>query len=237
MVRFLPVLLVVVAMVSVVVYIRFFRAVEPQPTASTPETIETTLPPSVQGLPLAQVSQAPKPTATPPVINPAGSALSNLSAVEARVKSLETTVTNLQAQLNQQNQTAQTTAPAAGSSKRSPVYIPLGSGGQWNDQNWFSLTSYEVSVDPAEYEGYSNMQLEVNMRLVQAAGKAYARLYNVTDGSEIASSEVSTESEKAVLLTSTIFKLPVGRKTYRLQVKSTYGFNIELQTARIKVSF
>lgn len=218
-------------MLSVVVYLRFFK------DAGLPENLQQE---TVQALPTplpqAQVSQPPKPTATPPVINPAGSALSNLSAIETRVKNLETAVTNLQTQLNQQSQPGQA-APTASSPKRSPVYIPLGSGGQWNDQNWLSLTSYEVSVDPAEYDGYSNMQLEVNMRLVQAAGKAYARLYNVTDGSEITSSEVSTESDKSALLTSSTFKLPAGKKTYRLQIKSTYGFNIELQTARIKVSF
>lgn len=236
MARLLPVVLVVVAMVSVVVYLRFFRGegLPPGPQTETVQALPTPVP-----LPEIQTGQqpagTPKPTASP-VINPGGSALSNLSAIEARVKSLESAVTSLQTQLNQQNQTTQTTTTQT-ASKKSPVYIPLGSGGQWNDQNWFALTSYEASIDPAEYEGYLSMQLEVNMRLVQAAGKAYARLYNVTDGSEIASSEVSTESDKSVLLTSTSFKLPAGRKTYRLQVKSTYGFNIELQTARIKVSF
>ena len=234
MVKVLPALLVVAAMVSVVVYIRFFKAVEPLLPASTSETVETLPTPNQSGSGQAPVAQSPKPTALP-VINPGGSALSNLSAVEARVKSLEAAVTALQTQLNQQNQTTtQTTTTAV---KRTPVYIPLGSGGQWNDQNWLSLSSYEVSVDPAEYEGYLNMQLEVNMRLVQAAGIAYARIYNQSGGSDIANSEVSTESDKSVLLTSATFKLPAGRKTYRLQVKSTYGFNIELQTARIKVSF
>lgn len=233
--KFLPVVFVFLAMVSVVVYLRFFRGLETLPSESQPETVQALPTP----LPLPQVSQppadSPKPT-TVPVINSSGGALSNLSAIEARVKNLETTVVNLQAQLNQQSQPAQASTTQT-ATKKTPVYIPIGAGGQWNDQNWLALTSYEASIDPAEYEGYSNMQLEVNMRLVQAAGIAYARLYNVTDSTDIASSQVSTESDKSVLLTSSTFKLLAGRKTYRLQIKSTYGFNIELQTARIKVSF
>ncbi len=230
--KFLPVTFVVVAMVSVVAYIALFRDRETPPVKQEVTEVVPLQPVELPAAPPSQQVPVPKPTTAPP---PAGSqgALSSLSAMEARIKTLETAVSNLQSQVNQ-TQTTQTTTTTT--TKKAPVYIPLGSGGQWNDQNWLALSSYEVSVDPAEYEGYTNMQLEVNMRLVQAAGKAYARLYNVTDGNEIVS-EVSTELDKAVLLTSTTFKLPTGRKTYRLQVKSTYGFNIELQTARIKVSF
>lgn len=164
-----------------------------------------------------------------------GTGTQNSSSLENRVKTLEMTVTQMQGQINSLKPATAQTTPAA--SKQAPLYIPLGSGGTLNDQNWLALSTYEVLIDPADYPGYSNMQLEVNMRLVQTAGEAKARLYNVTDGSDIANSEVTVTADKATLGTSHTFTLPTGRKTYRLQAKSTQGFTLELQTARIKVNF
>ncbi len=121
-------------------------------------------------------------------------------------------------------------------SKSPSLYIPLGSGGTAGDKAWSSVPGYEVSLDPADYPGYSGMQLEVNFRMLEIAGVGMARLYNQTDN-QAASGELSIAADNFSLQTTPSFKLPSGKKTYRLQIKSTYGANLEIQNARIKVYY
>ncbi len=145
---------------------------------------------------------------------------------EERIKSLEQTVAQLKSQKLSND------IPA----RFSPLYIPLGSGGTAGDKGWYSVPGYEVLVDPVDYAGYSGMQMEVNFRMTEVAGVGMARLYNQTDN-RAASGEVTIASDNFSLQATPNFKLPAGRKTYRLQIKSTYGVNLEIQSARIKVSF
>lgn len=158
----------------------------------------------------------------------------NGSTDSQKIKDLETTITQLQAKVAALEQTDRTFQPSSGATP--VVYIPLGSGGSTDDKNWFGLDGYEVSLNPADYPGYSNMYLEVTLRLVEKVGTSYARLYSMTDNKAI-SSELSSTQEKNTLLTSSGFKLPDGSKTYRLQVKSSEGYQVLLQNSRIKVTF
>lgn len=120
---------------------------------------------------------------------------------------------------------------------KNPVYIPLGSNsGPWSDQNWNTLNEYEVLINPANYVGYSSMQLEVNFRIIELAGTASVRLYNVSDNTAI-SSQLDATSTVFGLYTSSTFTLSSGSKTYKLQAKSSAGKDLYIQTARIKVNF
>lgn len=159
--------------------------------------------------------------------NPSSASLdSRLSNVEAEVTALKVRISALE---------KATPAPAASQAK-STVYIPLGAGGSWSDIDWHSLPEYEISLDPANYPGYSGMYLEVNFRMAESAGTGSVRLYNVTDNSAL-SSQLDTTSTAFSLQTSSSFKLPSGAKTYRLQVKSSQGKDLFIQSARIKVNF
>lgn len=151
-----------------------------------------------------------------------------LSAVEAGLTELKARVSSLE------NATPVTTTTTT---SKSTVYIPLGSGGgPWANTDWYSMLEYEVSLDPANYPGYTGMILEVTLRLVEAAGTGSVRLYNTTDGTAI-SGQLDTTSSTFSLKTSSSFKLPSGSKTYRLQVKSTANKDLYIQSARIKVNF
>lgn len=154
---------------------------------------------------------------------------------DTKIKNLESAVANLQNQIDVLRGTSSQITPT--SVKKSPVYIPLGSGGTANDRNWYLVTSYQASINPGDYPGYSNIQLEMVMNLNEAVGEARARIYSSSDKSAVSSSNVSTTSTTATLLTSGGFTLPSGAKTYVLQVQSTEGYTVNLQSARIKVNF
>lgn len=159
--------------------------------------------------------------------------ITSSGSLDSRVTAVETAVTELKARVAALEKA--TPAPAASTSKAT-VYIPLGSAGTVSSSDWTSLNTFQVSIDPAQYPGYTSMQLEVNMRLNQPGGTLYARLYNSSSGAAT-SSEVSSTSTSSSTFTSSTFSLPTGSKTYILQAKTSDATQAFLDTARIKVNF
>lgn len=159
---------------------------------------------------------------------------SSSNSSDSKLNSLDSQVTELKARVSALEKA--TPAPAVTTASQSTVYIPLGSGGVWTNTDWQSLPEYEVSLNPDNFPNYSGMTLEVTFRLDDPAGTASVRLYNVTDSSTT-SSQLDSISTTYILKSSSSFKLTSGTKTYRLQVKSSGGKNLFIQTARIKVSY
>lgn len=155
------------------------------------------------------------------------------ASLDYRLKTLETSALDLKARVSALEKPIPTSPPTT---SKPPLYIPLGTGGSSGDQNWLSILTYQVELNPSDYAGYSGVILEVNMKLNQASGTGYARLYNSTDSSAV-SSEISTTSDKYSWLSSSSFTLSTGKKTYRLQLKSSTGTEISIQNARLKISF
>ena len=158
-------------------------------------------------------------------------------SVDARVQSLENTVANLQVQINQLKGSA-STADTTTTGTRSPVYIPLGWNGSGSTQDWSSVTTQTISIDPGDYAGYTSMQFSANLSVYQGNGTAYARLYDSDDGLAIIPSQVSSATGDYAWVSSGTFQLPAtSPKTYMLQVKTTTGYPAQVQNARIKVNF
>ena len=193
-----------------------------------PIEVPSTLPDVVES---DQDAVEPKVTTTK---TPAPSVVSlqSNSSVDAKIAALETVINDLRIKVANLEKSSSTQT----SSSKSTVYIPLGSGGYWGNTDWYSLAEYEISLDPNNYPGYSGMQLEVIFRLAEASGTGYVRLFNITDNSAI-SSELFTTSTTFGLQTSSSFKLSSGTKVYKLQIKSSGGKDLYIQSARIKVSF
>lgn len=172
------------------------------------------------------VSQVNNLKSSPP---PNGS--SNIS--DSRLNELEAEVTELKMRVA----TLEQATPAPVSVSKSAVYIPLGSAaGPWVNIDWSTVDEYTASLNPNDYPGYSGMNLEVNLRLVEAMGTGSVRLYNVTSGSAL-SSQVDTITSSFSLQSSSSFKLASGQNTYKLQVKSSERRELFIQSARIKVNF
>ncbi|MBI2017725.1 hypothetical protein HYS92_01610 [Candidatus Daviesbacteria bacterium] len=158
---------------------------------------------------------------------------SSNSSIDTRIDAVEASDIDLKARVS----ALENATPAPVSSSKSTVYIPLGSGGgPWANSDWYSTPEYQVSLDPANYPGYTGMNLEVTFRMVESAGTASVRLYNSTD-SQATSSQVDTTSTSFSVYTTSSFKLASGNKNYILQLKSTEGKNIFIQNARIRVNF
>lgn len=233
MLKLLPVGIVILLMVAVSSYIAFFRPPtnpgSPSPAAET-KTTKPSISPSAspQPVPVTAPIQSSVPTSPKDL-------QSQIDLLKKDISDLKTQLTQQQAQIaSTQNQTTQTTQT---SPPRVPVYIPLGWVGSGSSLDFAALTTQELAIDSNDYSGYKNMQLEVNLRIYQGNGKAFARLYNNTDFTAVNGSEVSTASSDYTWVSSSTFSLPSGKKTYRIQLKSLTGYSADVQNARIKVNF
>ncbi len=184
------------------------------------------------------------------------------ASLEDRVKSLEDLVSKLVTQVNAlKPQSSSSTDPKtavleaslteltvrvavlekAGSTTtltgKYPLYIPMGgAGGPWDNNDWVTQDDFVASVNPDNYPGYKNMQLEAVGRLIESAGTGSVRLYNSTDSSVI-TSQTDVISSTSTLKTSPTFTLPAGSKTYKIQTKVSGGKHLLVQSVRIKVNF
>lgn len=243
MARLLPIVIIIALFVGVLFYIRSQTSLKsPVPVAEIPQKIESNINSSSEEK-IKTLEESVKLLATEigkvnlslDSLKKGGAQNTTSPMTDTKIKNLETQVADLQSQINSlKSPTSQTTQT---STKKSPEYIPLGSGGTSGDRNYSNINSYQISIDPADYSGYSGMQLEVIFNLNEAVGTANGRLYNSSDSQAVGSSNLSTTSSTANLVSSGSFKLPSGRKTYILQVQSTQGYTVNIQSARIKVSF
>ena len=154
------------------------------------------------------------------------------TAPDPKLNTLEAQVTELKSRVS----ALEKATPAPQTASQSVIYIPLGAGGVWTNTDWQSLPEYEISLNPDNFPNYSGMTIEATFRLDDPSGTASVRLYNMTDSSAT-SSQLDSTSTTYTLKSSSSFKLASGTKTYRLQVKSSGGKNLFIQTARIKVNF
>lgn len=238
MVRLLPFILIPVLIIGGLWFWRFSASKEILTTPQTPEQDSglVEVPKTLPAASLEDRMQSLEEALAKLQVNPEPSDLkiNSSDSLDSRISNAESAVTELKARVSALEKA--TPVPVTSSTKY-PLYIPLGAGGgPWGDKGWYALNEYQVSINSDNYSGYSSMQLEVNFRLVSQSGTASVRLYNVTDGSSI-SPQVDTTSDTFSLKTSGTFKLPAGQKTYTLQVKSTDGTNLFIQSARIKVNF
>jgi hypothetical protein len=232
---FAPIILIVGILATLMVggtalLVNNTRTISPSPK---PTPIDSPTPlPSGQSL-LNTATSSALPVTTPPPLTPQTTVTT--TSQDTKITKLENTITDLIARIKQlESQPLPTPAP---SSTRSPIYIPLGPGTSVSSVDWSTASVPIITLNPADYPGYTNMQLEVTFQIFQANGTAYARLAVPADGTAVLSSQVSTTSSDYTTVTSSGFQLGSGQKTYKLQLKSTTGFSTNVQFARIKVNF
>lgn len=244
MIRFLPFILVPVLIIAGLGFWRFTatkKPVTPQVAESETSTVPVEVP---KILPQATVEDRVKGLEDTmakivPQVNSLKSSGTQTPAsgiLDPRVASLESAVTDLKTRVAALEKNTQV-ALLSSTSSQPPIYIPIGSSaGPWTNTDWSTLNEYEISLDPASYPGYTGMVLEANFRVADPAGTGSVRLYNVTDAS-VLSSQLDTTSTSFKLYATSAFRLAGGQKTYKLQMKSSGGKDLYIQTARIKVSF
>ena len=79
------------------------------------------------------------------------------------------------------------------------------------------------------------MIFEAFLRIPTGNGRAYAKLYNVTDKHDVWFSEVMVEGGNTQRVESKNIGLDAGRKIYRVTMKTAMGYEAVLESARLKI--
>ena len=223
MIKLLPFILIPVLIIGALGYWRYTSIKQSITPASLSQDAPDIQPLEVpKTLPAVTVTSTPIPT---PTSTPAPSSSTQLNNMEASITDLKMRVSALE----------KSSQPVSTSSKAT-AYIPLGAGGTWSYSSFTTLSDYQISLDPANFSGYTSMVLEVIFRVVDSDTTTSVRFYNTSDSS-VVSSEVSTASSSFNLASSSSFKLASSSKTYVLQAKNSAGRTFFIQLARLRVNY
>lgn len=113
-------------------------------------------------------------------------------------------------------------------------YIPLGSS-SITTTDWVDVPGIEAYVAPSNYGTLKEMYFEASLRIPSGAGQAFARVKNVTDNVSLIESEITHEGTMGKLLSSGKIPIPATTKLYRLQIKSSLGNQVVIDTSRLKL--
>lgn len=228
MIKLLPIALLITLALGFVTF-KVFTNNQVKVTSTTPVQSESL----TSQIPLEEVS---------PTAEPAPSETDTITSLQEKIKSLEDIINDLKQrivvleskQTTSVSSTSQSTQSTSSTSK-APAYIPLAASGSSSVGDWANISGTTVTINPADYPGYTSMQFEGNIQIFQQ-GKAFARV-GATDGTSVLSSEISTTSTSYTYVISSNFTLP-SKKDYQLQLKSLVtGYAAQIQNARIKVNF
>ena len=114
------------------------------------------------------------------------------------------------------------------------IYVPLGNGSTKNSE-WVEISGAETVLDTANFSKIKSVIFEAFLSIPTGNGKAYAKLYNITDKHDVWFSEVMTEGGNTQRVESKNINFDAGRKVYRVMMKTTMGYEAVLESARLKI--
>lgn len=140
--------------------------------------------------------------------------------------------TSIVEKITKQESTAAPTAqPGVGE-----TYVPLGSTGSTTSQTYTTITTLSASVDGSKYPPNTQATLTANMMLKDGNGMAFARLVAGPNKDEIVfGSEMTTTAQTFAPVSSSSFFLHPGNKTYYVQLYSLTGYQVTIESPRIKI--
>lgn len=158
--------------------------------------------------------------------------LEDKKSVESRLSALEREVASLSGMSLPNN-----TAPATPLPGSPPSYIPLGWQASSGSLTWTVINSQQFIIDSGDYPTMTSAQFQVEMRVFEGNGTAFATLYDALNNLTLWSAQVSTSSQDYTWVYSPTFSLPGGKHTYELELKSLTGYSADVEDARMKINF
>lgn len=130
-----------------------------------------------------------------------------------------------------------TSSPAKSivSSKTSVSYIPIPGSGQTLNNQWTDLHGTEFYLNKNDFPGLKQAYFEANFKLFNGNGKAYLRLFDITNGIEIWGSQIETSSQLDTMISSSQITLRKDNSLIRVQAKSLTADTTIFNSGRLKL--
>ncbi|KKS47827.1 hypothetical protein A3J20_01815 [Candidatus Gottesmanbacteria bacterium RIFCSPLOWO2_02_FULL_42_29] len=113
-------------------------------------------------------------------------------------------------------------------------FIPLGTG-TTSKNSWDNLIATETVIDTSVYGTIKEAYFIAGLKNPTGNGQVEAQIYNVTDKNPVWGSHVIMNGPTEQTITSGKIGLANGGKLYRVQLKSSIGYEVNLENARIRI--
>ncbi|MBI3290216.1 hypothetical protein HYZ78_02380 [Candidatus Microgenomates bacterium] len=114
-------------------------------------------------------------------------------------------------------------------------YIQLNNVGLTTRSDWANVEGTDFSYDPATYGNVKETRWIPRIRTTQG-GEASSKLFDVTNGTAVPGSEVSTTNSSFTEIESGVLTLQSGKNTYRVQLKSKIDFEASFEKGKLKIT-
>ena len=113
-------------------------------------------------------------------------------------------------------------------------FIPIGDAVvKTGDNNWKDVP-VQVEVNTSNYPQISEAYFEATMRIPTGNGQVQARLVDTQTGT-VVGSEITGEGVDGVFVKSGTLNLGIGKRTFKVQMKTTLDFEGILENARLRL--
>ncbi len=119
---------------------------------------------------------------------------------------------------------------------KSIVYVPITGSGSTTANDWVSLSGTDFYLDKSDYKGLVEISFEGNLKLFNGNGMAYMRLFDVTNGIAVQSSDAKTSSQVATPVNSGAINFWSGKNLYRVQLKSLTADTAVFDGGKLKIT-
>ncbi len=169
-----------------------------------------------------------------------GGAITEKSGCDAACqKEISDQVARAVATLSATTKTPVANSSSAPTSKPQDSYIQISGSGSTQSTDWTDVVGSDFSFDiNRDFEKGAKFAWEGFLRIADANGEAFARIYDVTHGIGVNGSQISVvNQENFTRANSTNMNFWAGRNVYRVQIKSLNTFIVDYTGGKIRVSY
>lgn len=119
---------------------------------------------------------------------------------------------------------------------KNTFYVDIPGSGSLLSYDWADLSTTQFYFDTSDFPGLKNIYFEVNMKLFNGNGLAFARLFDSTHGIGVQGSEVQTGSQKDTVVASGQVTFFAGKNLIKVQIKSLTADTTVFNSGRLKIT-
>ena len=117
------------------------------------------------------------------------------------------------------------------------TYIPL-TGGNTQNTDWTNLSGSQFSLSISDYGKYTYAVWDANLRVNNANGTTFARLFDTTHGIAVNGSEINIgDTSTSTDVVSAGLSFWSGNNSYVVQLKSLNNSTAFMDSGRIKITY
>lgn len=133
---------------------------------------------------------------------------------------------------------APTKVPVSAPATKQTTYIPLGSTYSTTSTTWTDVPTAQIGLSTADYGSSPAISWEAFLKVANANGTAYVRLYDATHNIAVDASELSvSNTSTSTYVGSGNLNLWSGRNQYKVQIKSLNSLEVTYEPGRIRIVY